>query len=183
MATKTAQQVLEFWFKSTTRPNWFARSLEFDELLKREFLPTLESAAKCELAEWRKTPTGRLAEIIVLDQFSRNIYRNSPASFSQDPLALGLAQEAFQNGHDKELEDPLHKMFLAMPFMHSESPKVHEEAVTIFTNIGIPMTLEFEYKHKVIIDRFGRYPHRNEILGRDSTDEELAFLQGSDSSF
>ena len=121
-------------------------------------------------------------EIIVLDQFSRNLFRDSPQAFAQDSLALALAQEAISLNLDQQLS-PEQRAFLYMPFMHSESKLIHEFALKLFQRLGNPTNLEFEKKHKVIIDRFGRYPHRNQILGRASTDEELTFLTQPDSSF
>ena len=117
-----------------------------------------------------------MAEIIVLDQFSRNIYRDTPASFAQDTMALTLAQEMIALKMDQNLK-PEQRSFLYLPFMHSESKIIHEHALKLFENLGNPINLEFEQKHKAIIDRFGRYPHRNEILGRTSTAEEIEFLK------
>jgi len=140
------------------------------------------AAVRCELSAWRDTPGGRLAEIIVLDQFSRNIHRDTPLAFAADPLALALAQEAVRVEARRDL--PLQqKSFLYMPFMHSESPLIHEQAVALFSEPGLENSLEFELRHKAIIDRFGRYPHRNAVLGRTSTPEEIAFLESPGSSF
>jgi len=127
-------------------------------------------------------PLGRLAEIILIDQFSRNIFRDTPEAFSADAVALVLAQEAIAAGADQQLETK-ERAFLYMPYMHSESRAIHEQAAQLFDQPGLEYNLEFEHKHKVIIDRFGRYPHRNAILGRTSTAEELDFLEGPDSSF
>ncbi len=176
------QTVLNFWFSPETQPYWFAKSDAFDQQLRDQFLETLEQARQAELWSWRENAEGRLAEIIVLDQFSRNLYRDSPASFAQDPTALALAQETIQLGLDKNLR-PEQRSFLYMPFMHSESKIIHEQALKLFENLGNPINLDFEKKHKVIIDRFGRYPHRNEILGRESTVEEIEFLKQPNSSF
>lgn len=176
------QQVLDFWFNDVTKEKWFAKSDEFDLEIENEFGHTLEQAMKCELWTWRESIQGRLAEIIVLDQFSRNIYRDHPASFAQDPLALSLAQEAIRLGLDVELSQE-QRAFLYMPFMHSESKIIHLQAIQLFDLLGNPVNLEFEKKHKVIIDRFNRYPHRNEILGRESTPEEIEFLKQPNSSF
>jgi len=118
----------------------------------------------------------------VIDQFSRNIYREKPASFSNDPLALILAQTAVQLGADKDLE-PDARAFLYMPYMHSESALIHVEAVRLFSHPGLERNLDFELRHKAVIDRFGRFPHRNAILGRTSTPEETAFLLTPGSSF
>ncbi|RZG76497.1 DUF924 family protein [Acinetobacter sp. WCHAc060025] len=176
------QTVLDFWFSAETQPYWFAKSDAFDQQLRNQFLDTLEQARQAELWSWRENAEGRLAEIIVLDQFSRNLYRDRPASFAQDPMALALAQETIQLGLDQNLR-PEQCSFLYMPFMHSESKIIHEQALKLFEDLGNPINLDFEKKHKIIIDRFGRYPHRNEILGRESTVEEIEFLTQPNSSF
>lgn len=118
----------------------------------------------------------------MLDQFSRNIYRHTPLAFAYDDLALALAREAVEKGMDKALI-PAHKAFLYMPYMHSESIPVHKVALRLFGQPGLEANLEYEKKHKTIIDRFGRYPHRNHVLGRLSTPEELEFLKQPGSSF
>jgi uncharacterized protein (DUF924 family) len=128
------------------------------------------------------TPEGRLAEIIVLDQFSRNVWRDTPRAFAQDALALALAQELVASGQDRSLP-VAQRSFAYMPYMHSESALIHEQAVALFSQPGMADTLRFELQHKAIVDRFGRYPHRNAILGRSSTAKELAFLSGPGSSF
>jgi uncharacterized protein (DUF924 family) len=146
------------------------------------FGDTLEAAARCELFAWRATPEGRLAEILVLDQFSRNIFRDTPRAFAQDALALVLAQELVAGGHDQQLT-PKQRAFAYMPYMHSESLAIHAQAVQLFALPGLENNLSFELRHQAIIERFGRYPHRNAILGRTSTPEELAFLNEPGSSF
>ena len=176
------QDILDFWFSPETQPNWFAKSDQFDQSLKEKFGDILEQASRAELWSWRKNADGRLAEIIVLDKFSRNIFRDTPRAFAQDSLALALAQEAISQDLDKQLS-PEQRSFLYMPFMHSESKLIHEFALKLFQRLGNPENLEYEIKHKIIIDRFGRYPHRNQILGRESTEEELSFLTQPDSSF
>lgn len=176
------QDILDFWFSPETQPNWFAKSDQFDQSLKEKFGDILEQASRAELWSWRKNADGRLAEILVLDQFSRNIFRDTPGAFAQDSLALALAQEAISQDLDKQLS-PEQRSFLYMPFMHSESKLIHEFALKLFQRLGNPENLEYEIKHKIIIDRFGRYPHRNQILGRESTEEELSFLTQPDSSF
>lgn len=174
------QEVLTFWFKKTSPELRFTKNLEFDDLLTTKFGSLLESAAKGELMDWRKSPKGRLAEIIVLDQFSRNIYRDTPKAFAQDPMALALAQEALPFAKELTTEE---KAFLFMPFMHSESQKMHELAMQLFNEPGLEQQMKYEILHKKIIDRFGRYPHRNEILNRTSSTEEIAFLKEPNSSF
>lgn len=178
----TPQDVLFYWFDELTPNDWFAGDNTLDKAISERFSPLLKSAEKSELFSWRTTPHGRLAEIIVLDQFSRNIYRGTPQAFTQDPLALALAQEAILLEMDEQLTTT-EKAFLYMPFMHSESNIIHEKAIELFKKPGLENNYDFELKHKVIIDRFGRYPHRNEVLGRESTLEEIEFLQQPGSRF
>lgn len=175
-------EVLDFWFVELESKQWFVKDPLLDSMIETRFAALLKSARSGELYAWRDSPEGRLAEIILLDQFSRNIFRDLPEAFSADPIALILAQEAVRSGADQELE-PTQRAFLYMPYMHSESRLIHERAVELFSQPGLEYNLEFEHKHKVIIDRFGRYPHRNRILGRTSTPEELEFLQQPNSSF
>ena len=174
--------VLSFWFEELSFQDWFKTDPELDKTMTDKFGGLLKKASACELGAWRATAEGSLAEIIVLDQFSRNIFRGDPKAFSQDSLALALSQEAIAKTFDKEL-DSTKLAFLYMPFMHSESKVIHERAMDLFQAPGLEFQLGFEKKHKVIIDRFGRYPHRNEVLCRDSTPEEIAFLKEPDSSF
>ncbi|GAA5644907.1 DUF924 family protein [Vibrio proteolyticus] len=176
------QEILNFWFQELESKDWFSGDPTLDERITERFTDVLDSAAQAELYNWRGNPHGRLAEIIVLDQFSRNVYRNTPRAFAQDPLALALAQEAIAAGADDALNAD-EKSFLYMPFMHSESRRIHEQAMKLFSCPGLEYNYDFELRHKAIIDRFGRYPHRNEILGRLSTDEEMDFLQQPGSSF
>ncbi|MCG9681282.1 DUF924 domain-containing protein [Vibrio sp. Isolate23] len=182
MTPITAEEVLSFWFEELEPKDWFISSETIDNKIQQRFGDLITRAAQCELYSWRTNALGRLAEVIVLDQFSRNIYRGTPSAFAQDPLALSLAQEAIALGKDAELT-PQQRAFLYMPFMHSESALIHERAVELFKAPGMENNYEFEIKHKVIIDRFGRYPHRNKILGRESTEEEIEFLTQPDSSF
>lgn len=176
------QTVLDFWFNTLTPAQWFAKSAPLDEQIREQFSALLQQAATCELWQWRSEARGRLAEIIVLDQFSRNIFRDTPRAFQQDPLALALAQEAVAQGADQTLTS-VERSFLYMPYMHSESPSIHERAVELFNQPGLENNLDFEYKHKAIIDRFGRYPHRNAILERASSAEEIEFLKQPGSAF
>lgn len=168
-------QVLKFWFEEIEEALWWKKSDEFDRLVSDRFAVVHAQANRCELFAWRQTPEGRLAEVIVLDQFSRNMFRGLPGSFASDPLALALAQEAVAVGADAALT-LRQRNFLYMPFMHSESLAIHEVAVSLFEKNGSENMLSFEMKHKALIDRFGRYPHRNAILGRESTAEEAEFL-------
>ena len=174
--------ILHFWFEELTAKQHFVKDTGLDETIRVRFGDTLEAAARCELFAWRTSAAGRLAEIIVLDQFSRNIHRDTPRAFAQDALALVLAQELVASGQDRSLPEA-QRVFAYMPYMHSESALVHTQAVELFTQLGNERNLDFEMRHKDIIDRFGRYPHRNAILGRSSSAEELAFLSEPGSSF
>lgn len=153
-----------------------------DLLIQERFTDLLAQAKRAELFDWRSNAIGRLAEIILLDQFSRNIFRGQAEAFRADLLALVLAQEAVRNGCDKELA-PHMRAFCYLPYMHSESSVIHQQALILFNQPGLEDNLEFEIKHKTIIDRFDRYPHRNQVLGRLSTVEELDFLKQPGSSF
>lgn len=176
------QEILDFWFDPKNQNWWFSQNDAFDALIEEKFKTIHQQAAHTELWSWRSSAEGRLAEIIVLDQLSRNLYRNSPLAFAQDALALALAQEAITLQLDAALP-PIQRSFLYMPFMHSESKLIHQYALKLFENLGNPINLDFEQRHKVIIDRFGRYPHRNQVLGRNSSQEELDFLTQPNSHF
>lgn len=177
------QAVLDFWFKDTSPAQWWQSDADFDALITQRFGNVLTQAAAGELYQWRDTALGRLAEIIVLDQFSRNVYRGTPQAFAQDAMALALSQEAVRVGALAELATEEERGFLLMPYMHSESAVIHELAVSLFKQHASENSYEFELKHKEIVDRFGRYPHRNEALGRASSAEEIEFLQQPGSSF
>lgn len=172
----TPQDVLHFWFEELTPKHWFQVSEELDQSIKNRFQELHEMARKGELFHWRTSPDGRLAEIILLDQFSRNIYRGSSMAFGQDTMALVLAQEMVLLGLDTSIP-VIRRAFVYLPYMHSESRAIHLEALRLFATPGLEDNLKFEKLHKDIIDRFGRYPHRNAILGRTSTEEEREFLK------
>jgi uncharacterized protein (DUF924 family) len=173
------KEILTFWFDEIEPIQHWKKDPEFDRLIQDRFAGVHAAATKCELFGWRDQPEGRLAEVIVLDQFSRNLYRGQPASFASDSQALSLAQEAISVGADKQLGDE-RVGFLYMPFMHSESAIIHRVALQLFDGTR---NFEFEVRHNAIIERFGRYPHRNEILSRESTPEEIEFLKEPGSSF
>lgn len=180
--TMTVDEVLTFWFDELESAQWFRKDPRLDAEIARRFGACLAAACRGELWRWRETPAGRLGEIIVLDQFSRNIHRDTPAAFAADPMALVLAQETVARGDDVGLS-PTRRAFLYMPFMHSESAVIHEQALRLFAQPGLEKNLDIERRHREIILRFGRYPHRNAILGRDSTPEEREFLTQPGSSF
>lgn len=176
------QTILQFWFNEISPAQWWKVDPVFDALVAERFGAIHAQAVRAELFEWRTTPQGRLAEVIVLDQFSRNIYRGRSRAFEADTLALALAQEAVTANADAALAQE-ERNFLYMPYMHSESKQIHAIAEPLFKAKTPESIYNFELRHKAIIDRFGRYPHRNEILGRESTSEELAFLKEPGSSF
>lgn len=179
---QTPKDILAFWFEDITPKQWWGRSDDFDQHIESRFGALHCAAGRCELYGWRESAKGRLAEIIVLDQFSRNIYRDHPKAFAYDSLALALAQTAVAVNADHEL-DIAQRAFLYMPYMHSESLMIHEIVIPLFSQPGMEANLEFELRHKEIIDRFGRFPHRNAILGRTSTPEEIDFLKTAGASF
>ncbi|MGB9428317.1 MAG: DUF924 family protein [Gammaproteobacteria bacterium] len=176
------QDVLKFWFEEVKPEQHFERDAAFDKLIRERFSETHRAASQGELFEWRATPEGRLAEIIVLDQFSRNQFRDSPQAFACDGMALVLAQEAVRVGADRALAPP-RRLFLYMPYMHSESRAIHTEAERLFRALGLAENLKYELAHKAVVERFGRFPHRNAVLGRESTPAEREFLAQPASSF
>jgi len=175
--------VLAFWFEEIDSKAWWKADPAFDRTVGERFGALLAAAAAGELFAWRREARGRLAEILVLDQFSRNIHRGTPRAFAQDPMALALAQEAVAGSAIEALDSAVERNFLLMPYMHSESRIVHTQAEKLFRAHTPPGNLEFELRHKAIIDRFGRYPHRNAILGRVSSAAEIEILKQPDSGF
>lgn len=176
------QSVVTFWFNELTPDNWWQKDVSIDDQIRDRFLLLHEQAVRGELFHWRQCPQGALAEIIVLDQFSRNMFRDTPKAFAQDPQALTLAQFAIEKGYHKQLSKR-EQAFLYLPFMHSESRLIHAAAMDLYSELGETLNLDYERQHKAIIERFGRYPHRNSILGRESTLDELEFLNQPNSTF
>lgn len=167
--------VLEFWFEELTPSQWFNKDESLDLKMVEKFIAVHDQATSGELFTWRDDPFGRLAEILLIDQFSRKIYRDDPKAYLLDPMALVLAQETIYGNHHKSFETN-QKMFLYRPFMHSESKSIHEVALHLFSEPGLEESLLFEIEHKKIIDQFGRYPERNTLLGRTNTPEEELYL-------
>lgn len=174
--------ILNFWFEQVSSDDWFKKDEILDLKMVEKFIVIHSQAAAGELFGWRDEPLGRLAEIILIDQFSRNIYRDDPKAFSSDEMALALAEEAIRKNVQENLETH-HKQFLYMPFMHSESRVIHNIAVKLFSEPGLEKSLKDELFYKSIIDKFGRFPERNEILGRASTPEEQIYLLGQSPLF
>lgn len=186
-----ANDILDFWFREIKPAQWWKVDPDFDRLIAERYLDLLQRAARGELFAWRASAAGRLAEIIVLDQFPRNVWRGMPQAFAQDGMALALAQEAVAADALTALAElsglaalpPVARAFLLMPYMHSESAAIHVEAERLFREHAPADNYDFELRHKAIVDRFGRYPHRNAILGRASTPAESEFLKQPGSGF
>jgi uncharacterized protein (DUF924 family) len=176
------QDILQFWFQELQPAQWWKVDPALDALIRQRHGALHEAGVAGELSAWRRGAEGRLAEVIVLDQFSRNLHRGTRRAFAADGMALALAQEAVAQGADALLTPP-QRVFLYLPYMHSESRQIHIEAERLFRALGLEDNLRAELQHKAIVDRFGRYPHRNAALGRGSTAEELAFLKEPGSSF
>ena len=179
-----APQVLAFWFGSGAdygipQKRWFEKDAAFDAEVRRLFLAAYETLARS--GDWLDTAGGCLARIIVLDQFPRNMFRGTPRAFATDSLALSAARQAIERGYDRDWLR-VEKIFAYLPFEHSESLADQERACELMRPLGDEQ-YDYALRHKAIIERFGRFPHRNAILGRPSTDDEIAFLQGPGSRF
>ena len=170
------KDVLDFWFNPDHIPLHFDEDKEFDEKIRARFLKTWEKASEGLLVNWRKTIQGRLAEIIVLDQFSRNLWRDDIRTYTQDKMAIALAQEVVTHP-DYDKLSVYEKRFILLPFMHSESLEIHDWANKYYEELGDESLMYFEKLHRDVLEEFGRYPYQNEDLGRESTAEELKVLE------
>lgn len=177
-----AKEILDFWFSARSKPLWFKKSSEFDREIKRRFGDRYRQAAGGILNNWCNDPHEILALIILLDQFPRNMFRNLPQAFATDSQAVELTKYAVEHNYQKNLSTD-ERAFLYMPLMHSENEPEQAQCVRLFQELGKEDNLKFAIKHKQIIDRFGRFPHRNQILSRKSTPEEAEFLTQPGSSF
>ncbi len=188
-----AEEVLSFWFGNEGEPGygefreaWFRKDPAFDDKVRERFGSLYERAAAGELDDWREDPRSCLALVICLDQFPRNMFRGDGRTHAADGKALETARHAVERAHDRELA-PLQRMFVYMPFMHSENLEDQRRSVELFARLaekpGAPDVTSYAVGHKEIVERFGRFPHRNEILGRKTTPEEAEFLKGPNSSF
>jgi len=183
------EPVLDFWFgpqAGASRPEWFQKSERFDAQIRERFGALHEQAAAGGLVEWEAAPRSALALLVVLDQFSRNLHRNDARAFAQDARALRVATAMVERGWDRELL-PVQRQFVYLPFEHAEDLADQDRAMALFGElVGYPETadlVQWAEKHRVIIRRFGRFPHRNAALGRASTPEEVAFLREPGSGF
>ena len=176
------EEILNFWFIECKPVQWFKKNEDFDQIIKIRFSSTIKDAIEGRLKSWEETETGCLALIIVLDQFTRNAFRDSPRAFAGDERALALSQTCRDKGY---LNNPNinRRQFMLLPMMHSENLAVQDAALPLFNKYASEKDYEYAEKHREIIARFGRFPHRNVILGRKSAIEELEFLKQSGSSF
>lgn len=170
--------VIAFW-REAGPEKWFAKDDAFDQACRDNFLPTYRAAARGDLNEWELTPDGALALVLLLDQFPRNMFRGTRDVYKADPVALMAADRAIEKGFDHQV-DPSFRRFFYLPFMHSESLRHQERSVTLNEALGEADSIKWARHHHDIVARFGRFPHRNSILGRESTPEEEAFLKESD---
>ena len=170
------EAVLTFW-REAGPDKWFEKDATFDEAIRTRFLATYEAAAAGELAAWEATPEGALSLTIVLDQFPRNMFRGSERAFATDPLARAVSMRALDRGDDQKIE-PMLRGFLYLPLMHSEQLADQERCVALYRALGNADNLKYAEEHADIIRRFGRFPHRNAALGRATTAQEQAFLDG-----
>lgn len=184
-----AREVLDFWFGPAdgARAEWFRKDPAFDALIAQRFGARVEAALRGELREWHGSPDGALARIVLLDQFTRNIFRATPRAFAGDPLALAAARDMVARGDDQRLP-PWRRVFAYLPFEHAEDLAAQQESVRLFKALaqaapGFDETLDYALRHQVIIERFGRFPHRNDVLGRPSSAAEIAFLREPGSRF
>jgi uncharacterized protein (DUF924 family) len=175
MSAEIIDDVIRFWFEELTPKNWFRRDTIVDAAIKVRFGEIYEQLKEGVPDGWLDSAKGYLAAIIVLDQFPRNIFRDDARAFATDAAALALAKRAIAQGLDQRLT-PKERAFLYMPFQHTEDAQDQARSVGLFTALGNPFNLDFALRHQAVIDRFGRFPHRNQVLGRDSTAEEIAFL-------
>lgn len=192
--TATPAEVLEFWFgpasqRAGMRPRdaWFRKDPAFDQAIRERFGPTIEAALQGALPGWDDTPEDTLAQILLLDQFTRNAWRDTPRAFAGDERALALARRLVDRGDDLRLA-PMLRWFVYMPFEHAEDLAVQDESVRLFTALaqaapGFEGPLDYALRHRDVIRRFGRFPHRNAILGRDSSPEERAYLSQPGAGF
>ena len=180
--TASSQDVLAFWFEESKPEQWYRKDPAFDDAIRDRFETTIVAALAGRLDKWAEDAAGCLALILLLDQFTRNIYRDTPRAFSGDEMALALSLRCLDRGFIAH-ETQTWRQFMLMPMMHCEELEIQDRSIPLFEEHTNPMTHEYAIRHRDIIARFGRFPHRNAILGRPSSDEELEFLTQPGSSF
>ena len=180
--TTTVDEVLNFWFNECTPEQWYKKDADFDALIFRRFETAVSAALKGEVEAWQTDLKGCLAVILMLDQFTRNIFRNTPKAFLGDKKTLELSLVCHDKGYLQH-DNPTYRQFMLMQMMDSEDIAIQDQSLPLFKDFTIERIYEYAMKHRDIIERFGRFPHRNEILGRISTEEEIEFLKQPRSSF
>ncbi len=175
------QDIIDFWFSEQTKPLWFNSTNDFDALLKEKYLTVYTDAKNLKLSDWQAEPLGALALVIILDQFPLNMFRGQPQSFETEALSRDIAEQAVNTGFDAELTTE-QKAFLYMPYMHSENMADQEQSLILFNQGGLESNYRFAQHHYEIVKKFGCFPHRNKILGRNNTEAEIEYLN-SDEAF
>ncbi len=175
-AQSSPDSILDFWFSAPVRPLWFKSTPEFDAELRRRYADTWQAARRGELGAWESSANGALALVIVLDQFPLNMYRDRPEAFATEAASRDVARRAIAHGFDTGLDNS-RRVFLYLPFMHSEDPADQDYSVQLFAQPGMEDTLKWARHHRDIVRRFGRFPHRNAVLGRASSAAEIAYLE------
>lgn len=181
-----ARAVLDFWFEEVDRKLWFLKDPAFDDAIRARFGGLLASLSDTpdRAFAWAETAPGAVAAVVVLDQFPRNLFRGEPSAFSRDPLARDVARHAVVAGHHIDPALDLHqRLFLFLPFEHGETRVDQDWSVALIRTLGDETYLDYAHRHRDVVARFGRFPHRNAALGRENTPEEAVFLTQPGSSF
>jgi uncharacterized protein (DUF924 family) len=182
MNAHAVDDIVKFWFEELSPEDWYKADAKRDAEVRRRFGPLHEKLSVAVPEDWLARPKGWLAAILVLDQFPRSMFRGDSRAFATDAVALALSKHAIAKSVDMRLQ-PDQRAFIYLPFQHSEDRADQARSLELFTALGNPNNLDFALRHKAIIDRFGRFPHRNAVLGRASTEEESVFLEEPGSSF
>lgn len=175
MATQP-KDVLDFWFSTQMRANWFEKSDAIDAQIREKFLTAYEDARNDRMESWKQQAESALALTIIFDQFPRNMFRGSPRAFESDGLARDVSFQALDHDFDQQLTAE-QRQFFYLPLMHSENLADQRRSVELYEKLADPLSLNFARQHLEIIERFKRFPHRNQVLGRESTEEEIEFLK------
>ncbi|HZR61887.1 MAG TPA: DUF924 family protein [Xanthobacteraceae bacterium] len=170
-------EIVSFW-REAGHDKWFAQDDDFDQAIRSRFLPAHEAVANGELADWQDSAEGALALVLLFDQFPRNMFRGTARAFATDPLARAVADRALARGFDQATEPAL-RQFFYLPFMHSEAPIDHDRSMRLYEALGNAEQLRYAIEHRAVIQTFGRFPHRNRALGRETTAAEQAFLEAA----
>ena len=183
MSVDKEQEILDFWFNEIERADWYRKDDAFDAQMRSRFLDDVERALAGALNDWAQKPEGRLALILLLDQMTRNLFRDTPRAFAGDAAALALSQAALQDGQLEKEDDVFRRIFTLMPLMHSEDLAVQQQSVALFARYGDENSRDYAQQHLEVIEKYGRFPHRNAILDRRSTAAEKEYLAQPDAGF